>query len=779
MGTLGFEITQSLKSKQATSDFRTALLGKDTGRVAVRDESELWDYKETIDLSDAFGKAEFARDLLGFANAGGGAIIVGVAKDYRVVGYPKSQVLDIAQIKEKTQPYTGPSLELFQTTIDLPTAGKCLWIIFVCKRKGSPLAALAHGPQKSNRPIFAKGDYFIRVGDQIKKCTEPHDFERLFAGYTFSHIQAYLYDLDIPYFRLLAPHCEQFVGRHDLIADLTDALNSRHFIFSLDGMGGVGKSAVAIEVVRKIYEIGEHYPIISLSAKHRVWTGVTGSRQAGFSGLGELLREMASVMGLEAKASLEELKADVIANLEGNPGILLLDNMEEVSDPGVLKFISREVPEPTKVIVTSRIDRGLGGLTFSVKEMTPDEAKVLLTSELNRLGYHSYITEREPVEELIRVTGRLPLAIKWACVLALERGNLAAAVRELKGSSLSKKEFLDFCFKTMFDTLPTRTREVALLCPYLGEEWNTSTISIALDISLEEAAKCVHELKERGIIFASRTGDSSANQLLPLTVDFLRDEFSRQTDFRNRVMKNLSDAFATTNTDGLLFSWSSVERVNFLSEATRQRHSEGDFEKARQLVKLAIHLDNSPELAFLNGRIEYESGNIAAGLAYMKNALDLSRNSAQPLSADDVEVLAEALFKHGNQEDERQALLLVLEILTQRKAISTSLLSTSVKRAIQVREYRLLASLFNQLNALGRSDYMYTAAEPVLASLTDHNVVHHLGQVVVSILNGAANWSKIDEEMKSAFRLAAEEAGSILSGTPTKQAKSTFQNRQI
>jgi hypothetical protein len=730
----------------------------------VQDEGEYWDYKEQLEINDPRHKAELARDVLGFANGKGGALIFGVSKDYKVTGVSDSALPDTASIKERIQKYTGPDIHLFQTTIDISKPGRCLWVLFVCRRTGAPLPVRANGPEvRPGKLIIAKGEHYQRVGDQTKLCEDPNDLDRLYAGYSFQHLQAYTYDVDEAYYRLLAPHCEQFFGRSKIITEVASALESRHFIIALDGVGGVGKSAVAIELVRKLYDAEKYFPIISLSAKNKVWTTSTSSRQAGFSGFSELLSEAAKVLRLDLPNDIDILKRKVIESLEGHPALLLIDNMEEIDDPAVLHFLSREVPEPVKVLVTSRIDRGLGGLAISVPEMQSEEARELLFFEFDHFGYNNYLSETTEIEELIEVTGRLPLALKWAASLAEQRGNLREVIRALRGKNTAKSEFLNFCFATMFDSLSPLAREVALLCPYLSSEWNTSTISIALDASMQEVSKAILELKDRGIVMASRTAEDEAHRLLPLTVDFLGNRWHQNQTLRERVKTNLSDAFASNDAEGLLFHWPKNKMIEFLEASARGKLAERGFEKADCLVQLALHHERDiPRLQFLRGRIEYEKGNKASGLAIMQNVRrsHSHKSDGESLGLDQLAFLAEVQLEHGPREEWREALSLVRHCLESSNFVSPTLLQLSTECALELREYTTLSRLLKDLKT---ADMMFYVALPVMKSLEDPNVVHHLGEVVVSVLRGAASSPKAEGEVGDQFLKIANKAEEILS----------------
>ena len=68
-------------------------------------------------------------------------------------------------------------------------------------------------------------------------------------------------------------------------------------LIALDGLGGVGKTAIAIQAVRELYEeTGRYLFTASLSEKSKMWLGHVSPRAASFAGLHGLLSELADVI---------------------------------------------------------------------------------------------------------------------------------------------------------------------------------------------------------------------------------------------------------------------------------------------------------------------------------------------------------------------------------------------------------------------------------------------------------------------------------------------------
>ena len=52
--------------------------------------------------------ASFVKDVLGFHNSQGGVLVVGVSDDFRVVGVPRTRILDTNRLNQKIRRFVGP-----------------------------------------------------------------------------------------------------------------------------------------------------------------------------------------------------------------------------------------------------------------------------------------------------------------------------------------------------------------------------------------------------------------------------------------------------------------------------------------------------------------------------------------------------------------------------------------------------------------------------------------------------------------------------------------------
>lgn len=744
MPSLSSCIAESLRLGEMVPHLPSALLNYNRTQAERSDETDYWDYKELIDFDNPVGVARLAKDVLGFHNARGGMLVVGVTDKFRAPGVSDSQILDSAVLRAKLRKFTGGSVQLF--TDQTPVAsGRKLWLIFVPRRTGQPVAVNENGPtDRKGRPEIAKGSYYLRSGSETRLCTEPADLEQVFSGYSVGHLQAYLPDVDEPYFRLMAPHCDQFVGRKELLFEIANSLKGRHPVIALDGIGGVGKTAVAIRLARQLYDSKELMFIVSTSAKNKVWhDGKIGSRRAGFSGLTELLHTIAVVMDIPVRDDISLLKADIVSTLAGLEGLLLVDNIESIEDPAVFRFLSREVPAPVKVLVTSRIDKGLGALTISIPEMNEDEARELLLANLDQAGYHGYLNESEFIDQILAACARLPLALKWAAGMASNSGSLREVSGRLRKSGGKRSEFLNFCFATMYAELSPLAREVALLCSYFGEEWAIPTVAAALARTEEEVARAQAELKDRGVLMASGSSSSSV-VVLPLTMDFLASKWHEDSSLRERVASRLEAKVASSDYQRILLSYPRKERVRVLKRRAEELRLSGDLLGAQELVRMATGYLPAADLMFLEGRILFELGRRTDGLARMKAALS-AREAENGLVEEGV-YLAKALLEQGGGDNELEGLELLSATIPRLQGVHGDSIALFVGTAARRKEYSTICRFVGQMKNCEPEVQLWVARVLEKESLLEGNQLLPCGEDLAQLLFVACKARQVTEE---------------------------------
>ena len=219
------------------------------------------------------------------------------------------------------------------------------------------------------------------------------------------------------------PDYGRFVGRDAELAQAARILrpypHSQHALVTIDGIGGIGKSSLALEIAHRYLRHYDRIPpeerfeaLIWTSAKQTVLTaeGVTTRRQV-LRTLDDIYTAIAVALQREdITHARPEDQAEVVRRaLTHQRTLLIVDNLETVDDEAVLNFL-RELPAPTKAIVTTRhrIDVAypvrLVGLPWQ-------DARKLIAQEAEEKGVS---LSQEEARRLYDRTGGVPLAIVWS-----------------------------------------------------------------------------------------------------------------------------------------------------------------------------------------------------------------------------------------------------------------------------------------------------------------------------------------------------------------------------
>lgn len=670
-------VRRSIEKGTLTPTFATALHGKHH-RVRERYEGQFWDYKERLDLDSALGRARLAKQVLAFHNASGGLLIFGVSDDHIIRGLTTS-VPDSATVNNALRKYVGPSAVVSAVPVSVPGVAPPILVLLIPRRKGSPVPAQTAGPSDKGVPAFQKGDYFLRVEDQCRVIVDPDELRALLPATDRRVLNAYAFDRDETYFRVFRHHCDQFVGRATFLAEVSRRISGKHPVISLEGLGGVGKSALAIEYTQQALRNQSFQFIVSTTAKSSIWTDYAESRKAGFSGLTEFLQQVAEVLGIDPGLSTPDLKREINEMAAAYNGLILLDNAESV-DASILSYLCEELPGSTKVLITSRVDRRFGAASITIEGMTTAEARDLFLVECVRSGIVVDLdgtgVESESARNLLDETGRLPLAIRWAVGLVLRCGSPRDALRAFRSS---RGEFVSFCIENMFEPLPQETKEVALLAAEVPFQlYRPEVLGVLLGREKEDIERSLEMLRTAGLLMVPERSYGTGEPFVRLVTDYLyqrwnevRLGFRAAVDGRLRALTNVGmDALAERS----LAEWSK----NLLIGATRARRA-GNLETARRLLRATESLEHG-----IAHRLEWAA--ILLSLGKKTDALDQASVAMDAVTgaelADERVELAALFLTPPIGSAEQKVVLRLLQRVTGSPTLSRELLQSFIDIAL-------------------------------------------------------------------------------------------------
>ncbi|OBT63598.1 hypothetical protein VE03_07332 [Pseudogymnoascus sp. 23342-1-I1] len=239
-----------------------------------------------------------------------------------------------------------------------------------------------------------------------------------------------------PFYNLPVDSSDCFVGRLTILRDINNAIqdaNGKHYL-ALDGLGGIGKSTVALRIAREVNK-ELHYKVLWMHA---------GSWSRFEEDAAMLARKLCLPGATEAKVNKPALLRDWFESSQAEKWLLVLDNVDgwdvmfgkptkelDTKDQPT-QYISSYIPKVTSghVLMTTwnhKIAVRFAGSqnTFHLDELEPNASCELLQQQIGG----NYLVD-SATQDLAAALHNIPLA-------------LAQAASFMSVNSMSAREYLD------------------------------------------------------------------------------------------------------------------------------------------------------------------------------------------------------------------------------------------------------------------------------------------------------------------------------------------------
>jgi hypothetical protein len=242
------------------------------------------------------------------------------------------------------------------------------------------------------------------------------------------------------------PRRAAFFGRHKDMEVVMRALGpeDRTWGVLIDGIGGIGKTSLAIEAAHHCKETGRFEAFVFVSAKqHALAPGGIRKVPPAARTLDVFINETARVLDQPGIPKLvsEPKRRALLDALRERPTLLVYDNLETLTkeEQEALADFLRELPQGCKAVITSRRRGGEGAVWHRLEKLDWDAARQLIAAEADRDAALAAKLQRVGEArwpELYDATGGSPLALSHTLGLMRVRAALSfdAALSMLRGN---------------------------------------------------------------------------------------------------------------------------------------------------------------------------------------------------------------------------------------------------------------------------------------------------------------------------------------------------------
>lgn len=274
----------------------------------------------------------------------------------------------------------------------------------------------------------------------------------------------------------LPPPPRDFTGRARELEELMSRIERGGVTISgLQGLGGVGKTALALKLAQ---QLAPRYP------EAQFYLDLKGADKQPLS-VADALAHVVRAYHPTAKLpeGEAELRALYLSVLHGRRALLLMDNASgrEQVEPLV-------PPEGCVLLVTSRQHFTLPGLSaLDLETLPPEDARRLLLKIASRIG--------DRADEIARLCGHLPLALRLAASALAERVNLSPAdyVRRLSDAK-TRLSLVEASLTLSYELLTPELQRLWRALAVFPDTFNTAAAAAVWELDADAAQDALSDL---------------------------------------------------------------------------------------------------------------------------------------------------------------------------------------------------------------------------------------------------------------------------------------------
>ncbi len=302
------------------------------------------------------------------------------------------------------------------------------------------------------------------------------------------------------------PTYSQLFGVDELKIKLFDWLttNDEMWVLAITGIGGIGKTALADFVTRKVIQSFRYDDVAWLRLDLLGFDASSGFNPSERL-FHHLIDYLADYFYKEFRhPQFEQRLVQVQVRLNARPHLIVIDNLESKADTAYLLNKLQELAQPSRFLITTRTppESEAGVYSASLDQLSFEDASALMCQHAHEIGVTA-VTQATPADfsAIYEAVGGNSLALKLAIGLLsiLPLGELLAGLKHGQGGKIEK--MYRHIYQTTWGILSSEARKLLLIMPLIAETGGDSAYLQAVS-GLDAAIfwPAVQELRHRSLL---------------------------------------------------------------------------------------------------------------------------------------------------------------------------------------------------------------------------------------------------------------------------------------
>ncbi|MFK7804902.1 MAG: BTAD domain-containing putative transcriptional regulator [Anaerolineae bacterium] len=378
--------------------------------------------------------------------------------------------------------------------------------------------------------------------------------------------------------------------------------NKRPWLIALDGLGGIGKTTLANEVVHHFLTSNQFQDIAWVSAKQEEYVTGKGIRATSKPALDpeacvdQLLAQLAD--GPYPANHFEAKRMALHQILQEKRSLVVIDNLETVADYEALLPLLRFLSRPSKILITTRMSLRDESDIFclNLSELPQAEAIKLLKHEAKTQQIDQLLFANTPLwDDIYRTIGGNPLALKLvvgqAHYLPIEQ--ILSGLRHTSDSKIS--DLYVYIYWQAWQMLDENSRKLFICLPMVPNG-TFAQLAIASGIEAANLSPAIEKLQSLSLVGFGANSGQPRYRIHRLTETFLLHEVIKWQQPKMAVREPEGERFEERLTV-VLNHWQTERKVITIDVEELDAEKEGilkaihfglDFEPSWPLVKELI-----------------------------------------------------------------------------------------------------------------------------------------------------------------------------------------------
>lgn len=260
------------------------------------------------------------------------------------------------------------------------------------------------------------------------------------------------------------------LGRDEDKKRVMHALESRYPLISIEGIGGVGKTSLALEIAYSCLRNPENNLKQAITFEFIVWISAKDKpyEKKWFDEVLNMIARVRDFFSITQKPLNEDKIFEVESLLRQQSTLIIVDNFETIEDPELENWLEN-VPEPTKVIVTSKRKQFRMSKPIDLEGLSPIDGLELLKRHVRADKGLKFILQKQDHElmHLVTNTAGNPLAILWSLNSVKGGLNFESLLHGLQNVYKNKNinKIIEYVFSESWKRLCKHAQKILLVVP--------------------------------------------------------------------------------------------------------------------------------------------------------------------------------------------------------------------------------------------------------------------------------------------------------------------------